>query len=200
METINDLWTELGERVRRFVRSRVNDAATADDLAQDVMLKVQTNLATLPAEERLPAWVLAIARNALIDYYRARAVREHADIADLEPVADAGEDERQDALRELTPCLMRMVEQLPEPYRTAMTLADFQGLSQQEVADRAGISLSGAKSRVQRARQMLREMVEDCCRIERDGRGNAFDFDTTERSAGYCGLNNDGRPKCEGGG
>lgn len=198
METLYDLWTELGGRVRRFVGSRVNDPATADDLAQDVMLKVQANLGTLPPEEKLPAWVLAVARNALIDHYRARAVRDHADIADAEPVADpADEAERQNAIRDLTPCLTRMVEQLPEPYRAAMKMADFEGLGQQEVADRAGISLSGAKSRVQRARQMLREMVEDCCKVERDGRGNPFDFETTERSAGYCGIDDaDGEPKC----
>ena len=198
METLNDLWTELRGRVRRFVGSRVNDPATADDIVQDVMLKVQTNLGKLPAEEKLPAWVITVARNAIIDHYRARAVRAHADIADLEPVADPGDQaERQNALRDLTPCLMRMVERLPEPYRAAMKMADFEGLGQQEVADWAGLSLSGAKSRVQRARQMLREMIEDCCRIERDGRGNPFDFETTERSAGYCGTGEaDGAPKC----
>jgi RNA polymerase sigma-70 factor (ECF subfamily) len=79
-----------------------------------------------------------------------------------------------------------------------MKLVDFGGLSQQELADRVGISLSGAKSRVQRARQMLREMVLDCCRVERDGRGNVTDYETTERSARYCGLNDEGRPKCDG--
>ena len=200
METLRDIWGELGTRLRRFVGSRVNDPHVADDITQDVMLKVQTQLDALPPEDKLPAWVFAVARNAVIDHYRARAVRDHADIDDVEPVADDSGVEQQAALRELTPCLLRMVEQLPEPYREALKLADFEGLGQQEVADRAGISLSGAKSRVQRARQMLREMVEDCCRIERDGRGNAFDFETTERSSRYCGSNDEGRPKCEGGG
>ena len=94
----------------------------------------------------------------------------------------------------------KIIRSLSRENRAAMKMAEFEGLTQQEVADRAGISLSGAKSRVQRARQMLREMVEDCCRIERDGRGNVFDFETTERSARYCELNDEGRPKCEGGG
>jgi len=196
MDTMLDIWHELGEQVRRFVGSRVRDPATADDLAQDVMLKVQANLGTFPPEEKLPAWVLAVARNAVIDYYRARAVRDHDNLADADMVAAAGEDERQETLRDLAPCLMRMVERLPEPYRAAMKLADFDGQSQQEVADRAGISLSGAKSRIQRARQMLREMVEDCCRIERDRRGNAFDFETTERSGWYCGTKANAEPNC----
>ena len=197
METLNELWTELGGRVRRFVGSRVNDPATADDLTQDVMLKVQANLGSLPPEEKLAAWVLAVARNAVIDHYRARAVRDHADIADLDPADDDIEDERQAAVRDLTPCVRRMIEQLPEPYRQAMKLADIAGLNQQEVADRTGISLSGAKSRVQRARQQLREMILDCCKVERDGRGNVVDYETTKRSSRYCG-DDDGKPQCGG--
>jgi RNA polymerase sigma-70 factor (ECF subfamily) len=173
----------------------VSDEHVADDIAQDVMLKVHTRLGALPAEDKQPAWVFAVARNAVIDYYRARAVRDRADITDAEPVADAGRDEQQEAVRELAPCLMRMVEQLPEPYREAMKFADIEGLSQQEVAKRAGISLSGAKSRVQRARHQLREMILDCCRVERDGRGNVMDYETTERSSRYCG-DDEGKPQC----
>ena len=88
-------------------------------------------------------WVLAVARNAVIDHYRARTVRDHADIDDAGEVAAMGDDEERRAVRDLTPCLMRMVKQLPEPYREAVKLADFEGLSQQEIADRTGISLSG---------------------------------------------------------
>ena len=91
---------------------------------------------------------------------------------------------------------MRMVERLPEPYREAMKLADFEGLSQQEVADRTGVSLSGAKSRVQRARRQLREMILDCCHVERDVRGNVVDYETTERTPRYCCGGDDGKPPC----
>src|SRR5688500_16445579 len=139
------------------------------------MLKVQSRLGDLPVGDKLGAGMFAIARHAVIDHYRARAVREHADIDAVEPVEDATVDEQQAAIRDLTPCLMRMIELLPETYREAMKLADIEGLSQQEIADRAGISLSGAKSRVQRARQQLREMILDCCHIERDSQGNDVD-------------------------
>ena len=195
METLQNIWTELGSRVRGFVGRRINDPHAADDITQDVMLKVQSQLDVLPPEDKLPAWVLTVARNAIIDHYRARAVRDHADIADFDPADDATDDEGQAAVRDLTPCLMRMIEQLPEPYREAMKLADIEGLSQQEVANRTGISLSGAKSRVQRARQQLREMILDCCHIARDARGNVMDYETTERSGRYC-ADRDGKPEC----
>ena len=188
METMQAIWSDLGVRVRRFVGARVNDAHAADDIAQDVMLKVQTQLDALPADDKLPAWIFQIARNAIIDHYRAGAVRKHADIAEAEPVAtETEDDDRAAAIADLAPCLTRMVELLPQPYREAMKQADFEGLSQQDIAHRAGVSLSGAKSRVQRARTMLREMIHDCCQLERDGRGNVMDFARTERSARYCG-------------
>jgi RNA polymerase sigma-70 factor, ECF subfamily len=187
METMRAVWSDLGERVRRFVAARVNDAHAAEDVAQDVMLKVQTQLDALPPDDKLPAWVFRIARNAVIDHYRSRGVRGHAPLGENDvATADDDDDTMAGAAREMTACLTRMVELLPEPYRDAIKLADFEGLSQQELADRAGVSLSGAKSRVQRGRAMLREMIQDCCRVERDGRGNVMDFERTERSARYC--------------
>jgi RNA polymerase sigma-70 factor (ECF subfamily) len=195
-ETLRHSWTEIGDRVRGFVRRRVNDPHAADDIAQDVLLKVQEHVGTLAAEDKLPAWIVSVGRNAIVDYYRARAVRDHAHVADVDPIAaSADADGDAAAARELSPCVMRMVEQLPEPYREALKLADFEGLGQQEIADRAGLSLSGAKSRIQRARQQLREMLLDCCHVERDRRGNVIDYQTTDRSARYCG-GSEGRPQC----
>jgi RNA polymerase sigma-70 factor (ECF subfamily) len=195
METLQNIWTELGARVRVFVGKRVGDPYAADDIAQDVMLRLQSQLDALLPEDKLPAWVFAVARNAVIDHYRARALREHANIADVDLADNAAEDERRAAVRDLTPCLLRMIELLPEPYREAMKLADIEGLSQQTVADRTGISLSGAKSRVLRARRPLRDMDSDCWQVERDSRGHVMDYETTERSSRYCG-DAEGKPQC----
>jgi RNA polymerase sigma-70 factor (ECF subfamily) len=195
VDTLQLVWNELGAKLRRFIGTRVKDPHTADDITQDVLLKVQSQLGALPTEEKLPAWVFAIARNAVVDHYRAHAVRRHVDITVADPPAETTEVEAQTAIRELAPCLARMAQQLPQPYREAMKLADFEGLSQREIADRIGLSPSGAKSRVQRARQQLRDMLLDCCHVERDGRGNVVDYQTTERSAHYCG-DEDGDGQC----
>ncbi len=188
-----DVWTELSSRVRAFVGRRVNDPHAADDITQDVMLKAQ--LKDVPPEERLAAWAFAIARNAVIDHYRARVVHDHADVADLDGADDTEEVERTRTVRGLGDCLVRMVEHLPQPYREAIRLADFDGLTQKEVAVRAGISLSGAKSRVQRGRRQMETMLLDCCRVERDGGGNVIGCDPTARSGHYCGGEG-GEPMC----
>lgn len=68
-----------------------------------------------------------------------------------------------------------LIAQLPETYREAVRLAEIDGFTQQEVADRLGLSLSGAKSRIQRGRVMLSDVLEQCCRFEFDRRGNLMD-------------------------
>jgi RNA polymerase sigma-70 factor, ECF subfamily len=192
MHQLQDIWTELGERVRRFVATRVRDSHAADDISQDVMFKVQTHLEELGEGQKLESWIFSVARNAIIDYYRSRAVRDHTDISAADQVIENNDAGEQSAARELSACLTRMIEQLPEPYREAMKLADVEGLNQQQIADRAGISLSGAKSRVQRAREMMRQMLTDCCAVEQDARGNVVDYHSTPRTGKYCG--GDGKP------
>lgn len=191
-------WAELGERLRRFIGRRVNDPHVADDLAQDVLLKVQTQLDALPPGEKLAAWIFRIARNTVIDHYRARSVREPAGgfDPDAAPGASDPASDSPEGISDLLPCLERMVARLPAPSREAMRLADFQGMSSHELAARLGISVSGAKSRVRRARHQLRDMILDCCDVVRDGRGGVADVETTERSARYCGSDRPGGVEC----
>jgi RNA polymerase sigma-70 factor (ECF subfamily) len=67
-----------------------------------------------------------------------------------------------------------MIHSLPGPYREAILLTELEGLSQVELARRLNISVSGAKSRVQRGRQQLKEMLLDCCEFETDRRGRVY--------------------------
>lgn len=83
----------------------------------------------------------------------------------------------QDAADEidLKPAVEQMLQSLPEPYREALRLTEYDGLTQAEAAERLGISLSGAKSRVQRAREKLRQMLLECCHLEFDRRGKIIE-------------------------
>ena len=68
--------------------------------------------------------------------------------------------------------LRAVIEGLPPKYREALTLVDLGGKSQKEVAEALGVSYSGMKSRVQRAREMLKRAILDCCAYEFDKYGN----------------------------
>jgi RNA polymerase sigma-70 factor, ECF subfamily len=182
MKTKQDAMTDLAEPLRRFVRKRVNHSHDADDIVQDVMLKALANVQSIPPDERLAAWMFRTARNAIIDRYRSRKSQSLAD----EPADDRDDTDESNVVNELASCLRCMVDRMDAPYAEALNLADVQGQSQQQIADRMNISLSGAKSRVQRARQQLQSMFAACCDLQRDVRGNVTDFHPNDRTRQSC--------------
>jgi RNA polymerase sigma-70 factor (ECF subfamily) len=113
-------------------------------------------------QAKIKGWLFLVARNAIIDHYRTRKpTTELSESLPVElPITDAIE------IKELHFQLRRIIDRLSEPYREAFVLTTFEGLTQRELAGRLGISLSGAKSRVQRAREQLKEMLLDFCQRE----------------------------------
>lgn len=180
------LWEEFGPPLRGFLARRVPPGVDADDLVQEVFLRVVRSLSSLRRTDRPEAWLYQIARNALRDSLRARRRRDGRTDAlevDLPAEPDAAADRAAEA--ELAPCLTPMVGRLAEPYRTAITLTSLQGVSQADAARQLGISISGMKSRVQRGREQLRQMLVTCCAIAVDVRGGVSDFH--QREPGACG-------------
>jgi RNA polymerase sigma-70 factor (ECF subfamily) len=167
---LEDIWSGFSGKLGQFIRARVADPATAEDILQDVFVKIQERLSQLKDPASLQSWIYLIARNAIIDHYRTR--KELVEVPEslvAEEAPHSGETE------ELQAALLRMIHSLPEPYREALVLTEFDGLTQQELAVRMGISLSGAKSRVQRGRQQLKQMLTDCCTFEFDRRRKVID-------------------------
>ncbi len=178
-DNLEFLWERSSRRLLAFIRSRVRDDAEADDILQQVFIRVHRNLCCQPDSEwsKPESWIYQIARNLIIDHYRRQ--RETIEIPDSLP-ADPDIDElvrlEPDPEAVLALSLKEMIDDLPEPYRQALLLTEYQGLSQKQLAESLGISLSGAKSRVQRARDKLREMLLRCCHFEFDRRGRILDY------------------------
>jgi len=173
-----ELWRELHDALFKFIRGRVADDATADDLLQDTFLRVHTNLDRLADDTRVAPWVFRIARNRIADHHRQRAT--HATVAEQDVAAE--EPEPTVAENQLVGTwLAAMIDSLPEHYRDALRLVELEGLSQTEAASRLGLSVSGAKSRVQRGREKLRDTLDACCRVEFDRRGNVLDIEPRPR-------------------
>jgi RNA polymerase sigma-70 factor (ECF subfamily) len=171
------VWSEFSGRLRAFIASRVRDPEDADDLLQEVFLRVHRSGETLERTDRLPAWLYQVTRNALTDHYRARDVRVRHAGGSLDEAAEpvVPEDEVRDE-RELAACLAPMLDQLPAAYREAVALTTFEGVSQVEAARRLGISVSGMKSRTQRGRARIRDLLLRCCEIQVDRRGGVAAF------------------------
>ena len=171
----DELFTGLHERLRGFVGRRIGDPDAADDVAQEVLLRLHRSLGDLRFEDRLDAFAYRIARNAIIDHYRSRASAKETPAApdELNERIDADGDTDEDpnearGRQELARCLEPLVRRLPEPYRQALTLTDLGNLSQVEAARVAGLSVPGMKTRVQRARAQVHELLTACCDVALD--------------------------------
>jgi len=186
------VWTQFHTRLRAFVSRRVRNPADVDDVVQRVFLQVHRALPTLRDADRIHAWLYQTTRRAIIDYYRAPARRREVPVGDaLDTMpgdieaASARVGDEPSAERELAACLEPLVAELAEVDRQALRLVDVDGLTHVEAARQLGMSVSGMKSRVQRARSRLRAVVEACCRVELDRRGGLIAYEPNRGDA--CG-------------
>jgi RNA polymerase sigma-70 factor (ECF subfamily) len=176
------IWEQVHERLRAFIGKRVRNEAQTDDLLQEVFLRVHRHLERLEEPDRMVSWVFRITRNAIIDHYRSAERRREWPAglaADIEQHEDElfFESNNAEAKAELTGCLRPMIGRLPEDYREAIRLVELEGLTHQEAATKLGISVPGMKSRVQRARKQLCNMLNDCCLIELDSRRGVVEYE-----------------------
>jgi RNA polymerase sigma-70 factor, ECF subfamily len=177
-----ELWNRFHGELYRFVRARVPAEAEAQDILQTTYLRALQHIGAgeLPRNPR--AWLYQISRNLIVDTHRTMArgrVANEALAAEapgVEVGAGPGEDDRHEldssAFALMARALPLFIHSLPEPYRSALHATEIEGLTQAEAAGRAGISVSGMKSRVQRGRRLLRQALERCCQFELDRRGH----------------------------
>lgn len=168
------VWSQLSSDLRRFIRRRVPDDHTADDLLQETFVRIHRGLPALGDGDRLTAWVYRIANNVIADHHRKRIPTS---VPDDEAIAVPLVEPRSLIMEGAAKWLGEIIDMLPEASREALRLSEIDELTQQAVADRLGLSLSGAKSRVQRGRSQLKEALLKCCRFDLDRHGNVTECD-----------------------
>ena len=175
---VDDDWSHLRAHVRGMLGSRLASPADADDVVQDVLLRVFRNTSSLRDEERFGAWLAVMVRNAVADQLRARQRQPIAPPDAGERVQDpapAPDEAEQTARSRVVAALRPFAERLPAIYREVIILSELDDVPHAEIARRLDISISGVKSRVQRGREQLRKMLTDCCQIALDARHTIVD-------------------------
>jgi RNA polymerase sigma-70 factor (ECF subfamily) len=160
-------WKVLRRELRSFILKRVHDKAVADDLTQDVFLKVHASIDRLKHAEKLTAWIYQITRNTINDYFRKKS-------RSIDPLDIDWESDSNNLNECVASCLKDLILTLPEKYREALQLAELDQVSQLQLAERLGISYSGAKSRVQRARLLLKQKMDEVLVVKTDTYGNVI--------------------------
>lgn len=165
------LWLEHKDALKNFILKRVKDQQLADDILQDVLLKVYGFCLQKSGVRNVRSWLFQITRNSLIDH-----LRKHKKYVDKEIPEVIEEDENlafKDALNYIEPLL----NFLPEEYRLPLKLADLEGRKQADIAKELGLSLSATKSRIQRARDLLRAEFLTCCNFKTGAGGDLISFE-----------------------
>jgi RNA polymerase sigma-70 factor (ECF subfamily) len=180
----NPKWEEFTASLRKFIARRVSNQTDAEDLTQDVLLKIHSNAHQLNEAEKLHAWIYQIARRTIIDYYRSRKTEVEFSETLNDLAAEEVRNEKAEA--EVLSWLEPMIADLPDKYREALQMTDVQGFTQNELAQKLDISVSGAKSRVQRGREKLKEIIVRCCYVEFNHAGQVSEWKPKTDKCNYC--------------
>lgn len=173
MKCITDAWDQHERELRGFLYNRVKDPDLAEDLLQDVFLKALAENSNFCTLDNTRAWLFRVTRNRLIDYYRTQHIHEEVpeQLPEEKPV--------EEPVVHLSQCLPSALDQLSPEDREAIELCDLDGMSQVEYAGHKGLTVPGAKSRIQRARKRLRETLKNACHVVFDEQGKVCCFDSS---------------------
>lgn len=173
---IKEIWTDLHQELKKFIFSKVKDVDTSEDILQDAFLKIQLNIHTLSDCSKLTSWVYQITRNAVADYYRKTNFEVQIDGLDF------AEQENEESLYlSLSNCINQKISKLSGKYKQAILLTYFKNISQITFAEELDISYSGAKTRVQRGREKLKDLLVDCKNVVTYKKGNLIAYQNSEK-------------------
>jgi RNA polymerase sigma-70 factor, ECF subfamily len=182
------IWHELHRDLHAFISRRVSDESAAEDILQDVFTRIHMHGGALRNESSLQSWIYQIVRNAVIDYYRQQ--KPLVEISEM--LAEPEEEIEGDLATTLAPCIRLMTNGLPDIYREAFHLTEYKGIAQVEAAMQLGLPISTFKSRVQRARDQIKEGLIECCQFELDRRNRII------ASESGCGSSDSSKSSCDG--
>lgn len=177
---IEKIYKNFSKKLRAFISKRINNPTDLDDILHEVFLKIHNNIGTLKNYEKLESWIYQITRNTIVDHYRSKK-----ELNSYEEESNTIKKGKEDAILEyieenphkrIAKGLKEFIDQLPDIYKEAITLIEYEGLTQKQMAEKLGISLANAKSRVQRARKMLKDLLMKCCHFEFDKYGTIIDY------------------------
>lgn len=168
---IEHIWHEYRSSLHGFLSSKLSNPDDVDDLLQEILISSHNNLHKLSDKESLKPWLFRVAKNTLIDFYRKRGR--------IEGIGEEGlflHEEDDKDVGGISDCLLPFIQELPEKHAQLLLDIDIHNVSQKDYAEKMDISYSTLKSRVQKSRQMLKGLYDECCVFEVDNNGKVIDY------------------------
>jgi RNA polymerase sigma-70 factor (ECF subfamily) len=178
---IDKIWSVIHEKLYGFIFKYVNNSDDVNDIIQDTFIKVKINIDKLKNPAKLESWIFQIARNTMQDFFRHKnkSFTFKDDKNDFLLDVKYPEDDESIIISQtqmFSDYAGLVISELPNNYEIAVRRVDIEGKSTKELAEELNISISGAKSRVQRGRKMVKEIVLKCCDVKTDNYGNILDY------------------------
>ncbi|MEO9891070.1 sigma-70 family RNA polymerase sigma factor [Aurantibacter sp.] len=167
--TFNIIWNKHKSYLINFIKTKINNEHIAEDILQEVSIKLVDNLKRKTEIKNYKTWLFQVARNTIADYYRKN--NKHSELLINQPENNI---ESSACVCDLSGFVIQTY--LPEKYSTPLYMSDIEQKPQQEIAEILNLSLTATKSRIQRGRKKLKELVSDCIDISYNNRGQVSDF------------------------
>jgi RNA polymerase sigma-70 factor (ECF subfamily) len=177
------IFKDYQPRILRYL-TRLTGKYEAEDLSQDVFIKVERGLKNFRGESKLSTWIYRIATNTAVDRMRNPSFKYIASGGfTSEPIQKDDSDtedkdlftgekvestDQQFVRKEMNSCIRNFIENLPENYKTVVILSELEGLKNKEIAEILNLSLDTVKIRLHRARAQLRKKLESNCSFYRN--------------------------------
>jgi RNA polymerase sigma-70 factor (ECF subfamily) len=182
---VSAIYKQFHQELLGYVRSKIRSKEDAEDILQNVFIRISSNIGSLTEEMKLKNWIFSITRNAIIDYYRAKANKRKLAVAEEIDEDFFGADEP-DPTKGIDQCMEGMISLLPEEYRDIIIESEIKGVKQKDLAEKYGIAYPSMRSRVQRGRERLKQLFYNCCHVETDRYGNVLEAHGKNSCEGPC--------------
>jgi len=162
--TTQQIWEKYHQDIKQFILSKIKNEDIANDVLQEIFIKIHTKIDSLKDQDKLKSWIFMIARNTVLDYFKqnknTREFYENDQILEEEKEVHDEKD-----------CLHGIIKRLPKKYREPLFLSDIKGMKQVAIAQQLNLQLSTTKSRIQRARKQITQGYIECCDFKINQKG-----------------------------
>ena len=167
---VSSLWLEYKNGLTYYILKKIKNKDLASDLSHEVLMKVYNSCCSGNEIRNIRSWMFQIAHNTVIDYLKKenKYTDEVTDIIKLDEI---------NPYREVEELMKPLIKLLPDKYATPLQLSDIEGLNQTEVSKKMNLSLTATKSRIQRARILLKEKIIECSNLEINTKGNPISIE-----------------------
>lgn len=169
-EEVSSLWIEYKSGLKYYILKKLKNEDLAEELSHEVLMKIYNSCCSGNEIKNIRSWMYQIAHNTVIDYLK----KENKFTNEVTEIFEVDENNTYKEAEEFVKPLIKL---LPDKYAIPLLLSDIEGINQKEVAKKMNLSLTATKSRIQRARNLLKNKIIECSNLEINEKGNPISIE-----------------------